>query len=89
MIATAARLTAATTPERLETMGFRPDDAADVGRLVERVLTNEADLRRVSVLADRLIAQIGWSAEPPHELFDHDLAGTSTTAPAPSRCWRC
>ncbi|MBA8794465.1 hypothetical protein FHX74_002084 [Friedmanniella endophytica] len=74
MIATAARLTAATTPERLAAMGFRPDDAADVGRLVERVLTNEADLHRVSVLADRLIAQIGWFAEPAYELFDHDLA---------------
>lgn len=74
MIATAARLSAATTPDRLERLGFRPDDAADVAGLVERVVINDTDLRRVSVLADRLIAQIGWFAEPPEGLFDHDLA---------------
>ena len=74
MFATAARLVAATAPERLETLGFRPDDAADVARLVERVLTSDSDLHRVAVLADRLIAQIGWFAEPPEDLFDHDLA---------------
>ena len=74
MFATAARLSAATAPERLQTLGFRPDDARDVGRLVERAMTSDADLRRVAVLADRLIAQIGWFAEPPEALFDHDLA---------------
>ncbi|GAB3698569.1 acyltransferase domain-containing protein [Mariniluteicoccus flavus] len=61
------RLLAALDDDRLDLLGFRPDDAADLRGIVTDLVDDEAAMARVATLAERLIGQVGRIAPLPGE----------------------
>ena len=45
--------------DRLRSLGFRPDDAADAAQAAVEVLSRPDDLELIATLADRLVTHLG------------------------------
>ena len=53
------RLAHPSLPDRLRTLGLRPDDAADAAQAATQVLARPKDLELIATLADRLVTHLG------------------------------
>lgn len=76
MLDVAARLRTTDLPERLQMLGFRPDDAEELRDRIPAVLASPEDLERVRVLAERLLPAVGEFCDPPEAPFDVPEART-------------
>ena len=70
MLDVAERLRTPDLRERLDLLGFRPDDAAELQVGIAKVLAAPADLDRVRVLAERLLLAVGDFCAPGEGPFD-------------------
>lgn len=80
MLDVADRLRTPDLRERLDLLGFRPDDAADVQAGVAVVLESTDALHRIGVLAERLLAAVGEFCAPGDGPFDCPEARTTEYA---------
>lgn len=77
MLDVSVRLRAADLRDRIDLLGFRPDDAADLMDRIAGVLASPADLARVEVLAERVLTGVGEFCNPPLAPFDCPEARTT------------